>query len=94
MKEVTCFDDLEFGQHPNRREGCVSAVHELPNGLTISVVGGPGLYGDGIESFEIACWETESRKWLKLSEHDDVIGWCSKGQIEGTIQRLLNVNLG
>lgn len=46
------FKDLEFGQHrglPN----AVQAIMVFDNGHRISVVGGDGLYGDGVNTFEI-----------------------------------------
>jgi hypothetical protein len=98
MKEVTCFDDLEFGQHPNRREGCVSAVHELPNGLTISIIGGGMFYGNGESTFEFACWETGSKTWLNLSDitsfgGDEVLGWLGKDEVTQVIKFLLDYQI-
>jgi len=93
MKEITSFDDLVFGQHRNKMEGSVQALHDLPNGITISVVGGQHLYGDGINSFEVGAWKTDSSQWddywIKLSEHDDVLGWQSKEQVTEIIQKVL-----
>jgi len=88
MTEITCFDDLVFKPHANKIEGAVQAQHDLPNGITISVVGGNGLYGDGIVSFEVAAWRKEDINWLRLSEHDDVIGWQSKEEVTEIIQKL------
>ena len=97
-KEITCFDDLEFRQHPNRREGCVSAVHELPNGLTISIIGGDMFYGNGESTFEFACWTTEGHKWLNLSEitsfgGDEVLGWLDKDEVTKVIKLLLDYQI-
>jgi hypothetical protein len=88
MTEITCFDDLVFKPHANKIEGAVQAQHDLPNGITISVVGGKHLYGDGIVSFEVAAWQKEGNEWLRLSEHDDVIGWQSKEEVTEIIQKL------
>jgi len=53
-KEIKCFEDLVFTQHRNRMIGAVQAQHELPNRIIVSVVGGgQGLYGDGINDFEV-----------------------------------------
>lgn len=47
------FNDLQFKPHPNGRGG-IQAIMEFENGHRISVVGGnEGLYGDGVETFEI-----------------------------------------
>jgi len=88
------FKDLIFKPHKNGIEGAVQAMHELPNGITISVVGGDGLYGDGINSFEVGAWRTIdnflfSHQWIPLSENDDVVGWQSKEEITEIIQKLL-----
>jgi hypothetical protein len=101
MKEVTCFDDLEFRQHPNGMQGCVSAKHDLPNGITISVIGGDlcRFYGDGINSFEIAAWQTNGQRYLCLTDithhsgGDDVLGWLDKEEITEVIQILLDYQI-
>lgn len=87
-KQINSFDDLVFGPHRNGDKDSVQAWHTLPNGITISVVGGRGLYGDGINSFEIGAWPKEGQEWIKLSEHDDVIGWQNKDEVTKVIQRL------
>lgn len=92
MKEVSCFEDLVFAPHRNKIKGAVQAQHELTNGITISVVGGgQGLYGDGIEDFEVGAWQTKGGDWIRLSEHDDVIGWRNKEQVTEIIQKLLGM---
>ena len=85
------FEDLRFGVHKVKKD-CVQAMMDLPNGYTISVVGGDGLYGNGIDEFEVACWTTEGHDWIKLSEHDDVVGWCSRKQVTDIIQKVLNMS--
>jgi len=51
------------------------------NGYTISVQFSKTNYSDGGETTaEIAAWGPD-RKWLKLSEHDDVRGWCSPDDV-------------
>ena len=64
------FNDLQFKPHPNGRGG-IQAIMEFENGHRISVVGGSeGLYGDGVETFEI---------WRSCDS--DVKGWLSKDQV-------------
>ena len=46
------FNDLKFNQHRNGLGG-IQAIMDFDNGHRISVVGGMGLYGDGINTFEI-----------------------------------------
>ena len=90
-KEIKCFDDLVFKAHANKMEGSVQAMHNLPNGITISVVGGQSLYGDGVNTFEIAAWTTEGHDWFKLSEYDEVLGWQSKEEVTEAIKRILDM---
>jgi len=90
-KEINSFEDLVFKPHRNGMEGAVQSQHDLPNGITISVVGGQGLYGDGIESFEIAAWRKEDIDWLRLSEYDEVLGWQSKEEVTEAIQKILKM---
>ena len=90
-KEINSFEDLVFKPHPNKMEGAVVAQHTFPNDITISVVGGQHLYGDGIVSFEVAAWQNEGNEWLRLSENDDVIGWQSKEEVTEIIQKLLKI---
>lgn len=88
-KEIKCFDDLEFKAHANGMEGSVQAMHNLPNGITISVVGGQHLYGNGVSSFEIAAWTTEGHDWFQLAEYDDVLAWQSKEDVTKAIEKIL-----
>ena len=86
------FNDLTFTKHPNGIDGAVQAKLVLDNNITLSVIGGAGLYGDGTESFEVGAWYNDSSLklsyWIRLSDHDDVIGWQSKEDIDQIIQRL------
>lgn len=71
VKPIIYFENLEFKRHPVV-EGGVQATGNFPiNGKWYSVVGGGhGLYGDGVETFEI--WGDGM---------DDVIGWLSKSEV-------------
>jgi hypothetical protein len=92
QKQINSFDDLVFGQHRNRQKGAVQAQHTLPNNIVVSVVGGgQGLYGNGIDSFEVGAWTTDNGNWIKLSEHDDVVGWQTKEEVSAIIQKLKNM---
>jgi len=51
------------------------------NGYTMSVQFSKTNYSDGGETTaEIAAWGPDG-KWMKLSEHDDVRGWCSPDEV-------------
>lgn len=90
-KEIKSFEDLVFKPHRNRREGAVQSQHDLPNGITISVVGGESLYGDGVTTFEVAAWRKGNPEFIMLSEYDEVLGWQSKEQVTEAIQKILKM---
>ena len=58
-KRFKRFKDLQFKTHPIGKG--VQATMKFPNGHAISVVGGAlGLYGDGINNFEI--WKSNAEE--------------------------------
>jgi len=79
--KVYTFNDIEFKPHAAVKGG-VQGKLILPNNITVSVVGGPQLYGDGIDTFEVAAWYTDSSDWIPLSDHDDVKGYVEKDEID------------
>lgn len=87
--KIYTFDDLVFNQHPNLgyQPGAVQAVLTLDNNVKVSVVGGDRLYGDGVETFEIAAFDSLG-KFIKLGLHDDVIGWQSAAEITEIMAKL------
>lgn len=85
---VQKFEDLEFAPHANGMDGAVQSQHIFPNGITLSIVGGGyGVYGNGIETFEVGAFK-KGHEWIKLSEYDDVVGWQTKEDINAIIQKL------
>ena len=73
--------DLKFLPHPNGMGGVQCKIN-TDNGYTISIVGGRGLYGDGETTFEVAAWKSDGDMgWVKLSPHDDVLGYRSKDEV-------------
>ena len=88
---IKTFNDLVFVPHPNGMGG-VQCLIFTDNGFTISIVGGLSLYGDGINTFEVACWKSDGDKeWVKLSPHDDVLGYRSKDEV---MEIILNIESG
>jgi hypothetical protein len=60
------------------------------NGYTMSVQFGKNNYSDeGETTAEIASWGPD-RKWVKLSEHDDVRGWCSPDDVLEVMNQIAN----
>ena len=88
---IGTFNDLVFVPHPNGMGG-VQCLIFTDNGYTISIVGGPTLYGDGINTFEVACWESIGNKeWIQLSPYDNVIGHRTKDEV---LEIILNISSG
>jgi hypothetical protein len=83
------FDDLVFKSHPMGR-GAVQARMDLGNDIEVSVVGGPGLYGNGTTSFEVAAFYKTLGKFVPF-DNDDVSGWNSKEEVTKIINRLENL---
>ena len=78
--KVYTLKDIDFKPHPLVK-GAVQGILNLPNGITVSIVGGPNLYGDGVDTFEVAAWNTDTNDWIKLSDHDDVKGYVGKDEL-------------
>lgn len=88
MKKVYTFKDIVFKPH-KVIDGGVQGILKLPNGVTVSVVGGPRLYGDGIDTFEVGAWWEDSRKWIPLTEYDDVKHYVYKDEIDFLLYELM-----
>ena len=78
--KVYTLKDIDFKPHPLVK-GAVQGILNLPNGITVSIVGGPNLSGDGVDTFEVAAWNTDTNDWIKLSNHDDVKGYVDKDEL-------------
>jgi hypothetical protein len=92
MGKYITFDDLNFGPHPLSRTGDgqvrVQAVHKFESGYTISVVGGEYLYGDGVETFEVAIFDPNGNFHRLDGWYDDVCGWQTKDEINDILYKL------
>jgi len=84
------FDDLVFKPHAMGR-GAVQARMDLGNDIEVSVVGGPGLYGNGTTSFEVAAFYKTLGKFVPMEDGNDVSGWNSKEEVTKIINRLENL---
>ena len=82
--------DLKFLPHPNGLGG-VQCKIKTDNGYTISIVGGGiGLYGDGVNTFEVAAWEGDNGEWIKLSPYNDVLAHQSIDRVHEVINYISN----
>jgi hypothetical protein len=82
--------NLNFLPHPNGLGG-VQCKIKTDNGYTISIVGGGiGLYGDGVNTFEVAAWEGDNGEWIKLSPYNDVIGHVTIDTVHQIIDDISN----
>jgi len=87
--KIYTLKDIDFKPHAVI-EGAVQGLLNLPNGITVSIVGGGlqsivggmnRLRGDGVNTFEVAAWYTnpiDSDGWIKLSDYDDVLSYVDK----------------
>ncbi len=76
------FDSLIFNNEIIPFRGVkISSKLKLDNGIIVSVIGGAGCYGNGIDTFEIAAWFENKREFIKLSDFDDVLGHLTKDEI-------------
>ena len=81
--KIFTFEDLMFNSHPTGRGG-IQAIKEFDNGHRISVVGGrEGLYGDGVNTFEI---------WRSCDS--DVKGHLTKEEVTEQMIELQNLPNG
>jgi len=82
--------ELNFRPHPNGVGG-VQCKIDTDNGYTISIVGGPALYGDGVNTFEVAAWKTDGDMgWVKLSPYNDVLGHQTIDKVHQIIDDISN----
>ena len=84
------FDDLVFRPHAIGR-GAVQAKLDLGNDILVSVVGGKGLYGNGVTSFEVAAFYKTLGKFVEFPDGDTVSGWNSKEEVTEIINYLENL---
>jgi hypothetical protein len=87
--KIYTLKDFEFKPH-GVIKGAVQGMLKLPNGITVSIVGGGlqsivggmnRLRGDGVDTFEVAAWYTDSGDWIKLSDYDDVKSYVDKDDL-------------
>lgn len=66
-------------------EGGVQGMLNLPNNITVSIVGGGEmgrLYGDGKDTFEVAAWSTDTNEWIKLGEDNEILEYVDKDKLQ------------
>jgi hypothetical protein len=83
------FDDLEF--KPWFVRDGVQAKLDLGNDIEVSVVGGEGIYGDGVTTFEVAAFYKTLGKFVPFEDGDDVLGWNTKEEVTKIINKLENL---
>lgn len=84
------FDDLVFKPH-RIIPGGVQAKLDLGNDIQVSVVGGPGLYGDGDTTFEVAAFYMSLNKFVPMPDGENFSGWNNKEQVTKLINYLENL---
>ena len=84
------FDDLVFKEH-GLGNGAVQAILDLGNDIEVSVIGGPGMYGDGKTTFEVAGWYKTLGKFVEFPDGDNISGWNTKEEVTKIINYLENL---
>jgi hypothetical protein len=88
MRKIYTFKDIVFKPH-QVIDGGVQGIVKLPNGVTVSIVGGGTLYGDGIDTFEVGAWWGKHGDWIPLTEYDDVKHYVSQDEIDFLLYELM-----
>ena len=88
-QKVYTLNDFDFKPHGVISDA-VQGMLNLPNGITVSIVGGGmgRLYGDGVDTFEVAAWRSSS-DWIKLGDDHDILEYVPKDKIPFIIFDLL-----
>ena len=82
-QKVYTINDFTFTTHRVAKGG-TQGMLKLPNNITVSIVGGDGdiyLYGDGVDTFEVAAWYTDSGMWIRLGDDDDILTYVDKEKL-------------
>lgn len=89
-QKVYTLKDFDFKPH-SIIEGAVQGMLNLPNNITVSIVGGGTgrLYGNGVDTFEMASWLTDTKEWIKLGEDNDILEYVSEDKIPFIMYDLL-----
>ena len=86
-QKIYTINDFDFKPHAIIG-GAVQGMINLPNGITVSIVGGGEmgrLYGDGKDTFEIAAWYTDPTildGWIDLGDDDDILRYVDKDKLQ------------
>ena len=83
-QKIYTINDFDFKPH-GIIGGAVQGILNLPNGITVSIVGGGEmgrLYGDGVDTFEIAAWLTDTGDWIDLGDDDDILRYVDKDKLQ------------
>ena len=90
------FKDISWKQH-GLGKGNIQGLLKLDNGIKLSIVAGEGMYSAGktgvrgpadnvkdVSSFEVAVFDQDGE--FIQAEHDMVLGWQSREDIDKLIQ--------
>ena len=88
MKKVYTFKDIVFKPHGVIKGG-VQGLVKLPNDVTVSIVGGPNLYGDGVDTFEVGAWWGDHGEWIPLGDGEDIKSYQTKDEIDFLLYELM-----
>jgi hypothetical protein len=90
--KIYTIKDFDFKPHVVI-EGAVQGLLKLPNGITVSIVGGGlqsivggmnRLRGDGVDTFEVAAWRANGgliSDWIKLDGDNEILEYVDKNKL-------------
>jgi hypothetical protein len=91
-QKIYTINDFDFKPHVVI-EGAVQGLLKLPNGITVSIVGGGlqsivggmnRLRGDGVDTFELASWRANGgliNDWIKLDGDNEILEYVDKNKL-------------
>ena len=88
MKKVYTFKDIVFKPHGVIKGG-VQGLVKLPNDVNVYIVGGPNLYGDGVDTFEVGAWWGDHGDWIPLGDGEDIKSFQTKDEIDFLLYELM-----
>ena len=81
------FKDLEFKEHPIKRDGATWATLTFDNGYGISVLLGNMFYSNGIDTYEVAVLYNGGIAY-NTDITDDVIGYINEDEVNDVIGKI------
>jgi hypothetical protein len=95
--QMKTFNDIEITPHPLSKlvpemNSAVMGLYRFDNGFKISITGGYGICGDGIDTFEVAIFKP-NRVWYESKDTEVVKTYVTKDEITKIMYNIQKVNV-